>query len=248
MKRYSSVFEMIARSSIYKVLAILGGMVIAEAISCYTTFFNEAPYYKEVTPDMESSLAAYIGWTDFEWIFKIAYVLITIVILLSGMNLGSTQSYTLQRLRIKEKRIFWLQTLYNTLAYVLLWGTQLVVILVSVLVYQNNLPKGEVWNNQSLFLAAYQNKFLHSILPLEDGPGWWILGFVMVGTGFFAAEVTRLQRCGKFAIEILIWVVAVVFFFPREVGYEFTPLVVALVVALIIMGMRRLLNMEVDES
>ena len=221
MKRYISVFEMITRSSIYKVLAILAAMVVVEA---------------------------FVIRSEYEWTFKIAYVLITIVILLPGMNFGSTQSYTLQRLRIKEKRIFWLQALYNTFAYMLLWGSQLVVILVRAFIYENNLPEGVLWNNQSLFLAAYQNKFLHSILPLEDGPGWWVLGFVIVGTGFFTAEVTKQQRCGKFAIEILIWVVAVVLFFPREVGYEFSPMIIALVVALMITGTRRLLNMGVDEA
>ncbi|MBQ8518056.1 MAG: hypothetical protein IJ455_00430 [Agathobacter sp.] len=239
MKRYISVFEMITRSSIYKVLLILVGMVSAEAISFYSTFQK----YSETTRNVEE----YIQRSDYDLIFKIAYVLITIVIVLPGMNLGSTQSYTLQRLRIKEKRIFWLQALYNTMAYVLLWGAQLVTILVSVLVYRNNLPKGATWNNQSVFLLFYENDFMHSILPLEDSPGWWVLGFLIVGTALVAAEFTKQQRRGKFAFEILLLVVAMLISFPRDVGYEFTFLAISLCIVYIIMGMRWILN-KVDDG
>lgn len=239
MKRYISVFEMIARSSIYKVLLILVGMVAAESIA----FYIRLQKFSETT----RNVGEYIEWSNYDLIFKIAYVLLTIVIVLPGMNLGSTQSYTLQRLRIKEKRIFWLQALYNTLAYVLLWGAQLVMILVSVFVYSKNLPKDAIWNNQSVFLAFYQNDFMHSILPLEDGPGWWVLGFVIVGTGFIAAEFTKQQRRGKFAFEILILAAAVLISFPREVGYEFTFLAIALCVVCLIIGMRWLMN-KVDDG
>ena len=40
MKRYLSVFEMITRSSIYKVLLILIGMVVAELTIFYFTMLN----------------------------------------------------------------------------------------------------------------------------------------------------------------------------------------------------------------
>ena len=40
MKRYQSVFEMITRSSIYKVLLVVGGMLVAEAI----LFWNALMY------------------------------------------------------------------------------------------------------------------------------------------------------------------------------------------------------------
>lgn len=236
MKRYVSVFEMIARSSIYKVLAIIGVMLVAQAVCFYLSMISPSGI----------GIESYIDQSQYSLIFKIAYVLITIVLVLHGMNLGSVQSYTLKRLRIKEKRIFWLQALYNLFAYVLLWGIQLMMILVSVTVYQKNLPEGVVLTNQTMFIAFYRNDFMHSILPLEDGPGWWVLALIGVTSAFVTAEFTKLQREGKFGFEILLMALAVIVSFPKQLGYEFTFLALVLVIIYMIMGMRWILNADGD--
>ena len=98
MKRYVSVFEMIARSSIYKVLLVIVTMVVAELVYFYLAF----------TSAQGLIIEEYIDETFFGISFKAAYTLITLLLILPGMNLGSTQSYTLKRLRIKEKNIYWL--------------------------------------------------------------------------------------------------------------------------------------------
>ena len=158
MKRYQSVFEMITRSSIYKVLLVVGGMLVAEAI----LFWNALMYLGG------ACLEEHIDQSYYSIVFKIAYVLITIAIVFPGMNIGSTQTYTLQRLRIKERWIYGLQIIYNLLAYMILWGAQLAMLLVSAVLYQKYLPEGALWTNQTLFIAFYRNDFMHSILPLED--------------------------------------------------------------------------------
>lgn len=232
MKKYLSVFEMIARSSIYKVLLIIGVMLVSQAVCFYLSMISPSGI----------GIESYIDQSQYSLIFKIAYVLITIVLVFQGMNLGSVQSYTLQRLRIKEKKIFWLQSLYNFLAYMLLWGIQLVMILVSVTVYQKNLPEGVELTNQTMFIAFYRNDFMHSILPLEDGPGWWVLVLIGVTSAFVTAEFTKLQREGKFGFEILLLVVAVIVSFPRQLGYEFVFLALVFVIIYMIMVMRWVLN------
>ena len=215
MKRYISVFEMIARSSIYKVLLIIGLMVVFES---------------------------FIDQSHYSLIFKIAYILITIVLVLPGMNIGSVQSYTLQRLRIKEKRIYWLQSLYNFLAYVLLWGVQLMMILASAMVYQKNLPAGAAVSNQTMFMAFYRNDFMHTILPLEDVPGWWMLILFGMTSAFATAECTKLQREGKFGVELVILVAAVMISIPRALGYDLAFPLIAMAVVFCVMGMRWLMN------
>ena len=212
MKRYFSVFEMIARSSFYKVLLTIGGMVIAESVCFYLSMISPSG----------RTIEGYIDQSQYSLIFKIAYILVTILIVLPGMNLGSTQSYTLKRLRIKEKNIFWLQALYNFMAYMLLWGAQLMVIFGSILVYHRNLPEGVVVTNQTYFLAFYRSNFLHSLLPLEDKIGWIILICMAVTSAFATAEFTKEQRIGKFAFELLILIATVMITFPRQLGYEVT--------------------------
>lgn len=232
MKRYVSVFEMIARSSIYKVLAIIGVMIIVQAVCFSLSMMSPSGL----------SIESCIDQSHYSLIFKIAYILVTIVIVFPGMNIGSVQSYTLQRLRIKEKRIFWLQSLYNFLAYVLLWGGQLVMVLVNIIVYQKNLPAGAVISNQTFVMAFYRNDFMHSILPLEDVSGWWVLVLFGITSAFVTAETTKIQREGKFGVELVLLLAAVVISFPRALGYDLTFPLIAITVVCCGTGMRWLVK------
>ena len=228
MKRYLSVFEMITRSSIYKVLLVIAALVVADAVFLYLACMS---------PDFVS-VEEYVVENCYSVAFKIAYVLVTIAIVLPGMNIGSTQSYTLQRLCIKERWIFWLQAIYNFCSYVILWGAQLMMLLLNVVVFQKNLPEGAILSNQTMFLAFYRNDFMHTILPLEDGPGWWMLALWAVTTAFAAASFTRLQRKGKFGFELILMVIAALIYFPRALGYDIVFMVLAYAGTFMVMGLR----------
>ena len=228
MKRYVSVFEMIARSSIYKVLLVIVTMVVAEVVYLSYAFTSTQRVLMEV----------YIDERFFGTAFKVAYTLITLLLILPGMNLGSTQSYTLKRLRIKEKNIYWLQAVYNFLAFVILWGVQLLVILGFMVFYQNHLPEGAVITNQTMFLAFYRVDFMHSILPLEDRTNWMMLFSIGAVTALAAAECTKLQRGGKFAFELCVMVATTWIVFPRELGYDFSLWLIATGSVCVVMWIR----------
>lgn len=212
MKRYLSVFEMITRSSIYKVLAILIAMVAAEMIACAIAWQQPLALLK---PNIEE-------WVDqsyFVIAFGVAYILMTVVLVLSGTNIGSVQSYTLQRLRIPEKKVYLLQCIYNILCYILLWGTQLAVLL-GISTFYMNYKTHVVKSNQTVFLAFHRNEFMHSILPMEDFIGWFLLITLIAGTGIFAASFTRKQRQGKVEWSLIVFVAIACIAFPRELGEE----------------------------
>ena len=241
MKRYLSVFEMIARSSIYKVLLAVIGMAVLEAGLFVLTMLNPPAIYFE----------RYIDQSLYSYIFRLAYTVVTIILVLPGMNIGSTQSYSLQRLRIKESRIFWLQFIYNFLAYVVLWGVQLLVIFGSIAVFHRYLPEGAFESNQTYFLAFYRNDFMHSILPLEDTGDWWILGLIGLTSAFAAAEFTKLQRVRKVAFELPVLVVAVWLGFPGGLGYDHAVLWIGISATIAIMCFRwltQVLNAGGDEA
>lgn len=232
MKRYLSVFEMIARSSLYKVLLVIGTMLAVQAVCFYMSMMSPSGL----------SIEAYIDQSQYSMLFKIAYILVTIAIVFPGMNLGSVQSYTLKRLRIKEKRIYWLQVIYNFFAYILLWGAQLVMLFVNILVYQKYLPEGAVVTNQTFVMAFYRNAFMHTMLPLEDGPGWWILVLFGVTSALATAETTKLQRERKFGIELVLILAAAMISFPRALGYDVAFPLIALAIIYCIMGTRWLIS------
>ena len=229
MKRYVSVFQMIARCSIYKVLAVIGAMLAAQGVCFYLSMISPSGI----------AIEEYIDQSQYNLIFQMAYVMITILLVLPGMDIGSKQSYTLQRLRIKEKRIFWLQALYNLMAYVLLWGAQLVMLFVSTMIYHKFLPDGIKYTNQTMFIAFHRNDFMHNILPLEDVYGWTFIILIGVSSAFTTAMFTKLRREeNKFGLELLLLVAAVLIYFPRDLGYEIYSFSFGVFFVFAIMGFR----------
>lgn len=219
MKRYLSVFEMITRTTIYKVLAILILMVIGEVISLYIAWNQPLA---QVQPNLEE----WIDQSHMLAFFTTAYFLIAKVLSSSIANHGSMESYTLQRLRIPEIRVHILQCVYNVLCYVLLWALQLGVMLGASKVYMTY-KTNVVLSNQTVFLAFYRNEFMHSILPLEDVFGWFLLLFFIVGTGVLAAAFSRGQRRGKAVWSFVVFLVMACCCFPRGLGEE--PVLVLLI-------------------
>lgn len=215
MKRYISVFEMIIRSSFYKVLGILASLSVLELGTFYIAM-------QQPLASIQPNLEELVAQSHFMYMFAIAYLLITVVLVLSGTNIGSMQGYTLQRLRIKEKRVFLLQCIYNILCYVLLWATQVGVLLAASNYYMTH-KTDAILTNQTVFLAFHRNDFMHSILPIQDTLNWVLLFAIIVCTGSFAADFTRMQRRGKVAWILIIFVAIAFVSFPR--GLEEEPII-----------------------
>ncbi len=215
MKRYISVFEMIIRSSFYKVLGILASLSVLELGTFYIAM-------QQPLASIQPNLEELVDQSHFMYMFAIAYLLITVVLVLSGTNIGSMQGYTLQRLRIKEKRVFLLQCIYNILCYVLLWATQVGVLLAASNYYMTH-KTDAILTNQTVFLAFHRNDFMHSILPIQDTLNWVLLFAIIVCTGSFAADFTRMQRRGKVAWILIIFVAIAFVSFPR--GLEEEPII-----------------------
>lgn len=235
MKKYLSVFEMFSRSSLYKVLVVSIVMAVVQFGSFYMTMQN---YNGMILTELVEK--SYLSW-----IWKIAYILVTIVIVLPSCNIGSVQNYTFGRLRIKEKRVYLLQSIYNTLCYVLLWMTEVVVLWVTSAYYLRQTTT--VLSNQTLFLEFYKSPMLHSILPLEDILGWILLIYFFVGTGFAAEMFCRRQRSGKLSFELIVMAVLMILLFPRALGGSLLVFIIPLIVIPIQFVYRRLLDGEVAE-
>lgn len=212
MKRYLSVFEMIIRCSIYKVLGILGIMIALEAGLLAFTWNQPIATFQ---PNLEE-------WIERSWIcipFLFAYWGVTKVLSSSGTNVGSMQAYTLQRLRISEKRVNLLQCIYNIFCYILLWMTQVLIFFVTSDVYMKY-KTGAILTNQTIFLAFYRNTFMHSILPMEDIFGWFTLAFFIVLGGILTTLFSHKQRYGKTDWALIVFVALIAIFFQRKLGTE----------------------------
>lgn len=218
MKKYISIFELFARNTVYKILFVLLAMGAAQ-ITMFQKAMSEwipVDYYDLDFQAIEHySLEYMVDKSNSPVFMGIAFVLITAVLCWSGCNLGSKSSYTLQRLQVKEKTIFIMQCIYNSLCYVLLLGAQVAVLLVLCGMY---VEQSDNVTNQTVFLAFYRNEFMHSVLPMEGMMRWSANILILLGCGTSAAVFTYLQRRGKVAWSLFVVVACVLVGFIQELG------------------------------
>lgn len=233
MKKYISILELFARNTIYKVLLVLLAMGVTQFAMFRKAMLEWIPmdYYDLDFQAIEHYTLEYMVDRSNSHIFMgIAFVLITAILCWNGCNIGSKSNYTLQRLQVKEKTIFIMQSIYNSFCYVLLLGAQIVVFLLQAGVY---VTQSEHVTNQTVFLAFYRNDFMHSILPLEGAMRWITNILILLGCGMSAAVFTYLQRRGKVAWSLFVVVACVLVGFVQELG-ELLALVTAFIVAVIV--------------
>ncbi len=220
MKKYISIFELLVRNTIYKILLVLIAMGVAQITMFQRTMQEWIPmdYYDLDFQAMEHYTLEYMVDKSNSVVFMgIAFVLVTVVLCRSGCNIGSKSSYTLQRLQVTEKGIFIMQSIYNSLCYVLLLCTQ-----VGVFFAQSSLYAAQAGHvtNQTIFLAYYRNAFMHSILPLEGMMRWGVSVLMILGCGMSTAVFTHLQRRGKVAWSSFMVVACTLVGYKQELGNQ----------------------------
>ena len=165
MKKHLSVFMLMARSSIYKVISVFVLMAVVEyGLVCMR--LNQG-----VMSD-QHNLEIVVDESRILWVFGAVFLLMTVFLCQTGCGFSSKTGYTLRRLSISERMVFVWQSIYNMMCYCLLWFVQILVVFGLCNLYVNMAPEGFV-TNQTIFLAFYRNDFLHSLLPMEDA-GFWI--------------------------------------------------------------------------
>lgn len=218
MKKYISIFELFTRSTIYKILPVFVAMGAAQIFMFHKAMLEWFPadsYHLDFQAIEYYTLEYMMDRSKSEIFLGIAFVAITAILCWNGCNIGSKSSYTIQRLQVTEKKIFIMQSIYNTLCYVLLWGTQIGVFFIQSSLYE---ARAGHLTNQTIFLAYYRNDFMHSVLPLEATVRWMVNILIIVGCGISAAMFTYLQRRGKRTLSFLIIIAFVFIGYVQELG------------------------------
>ena len=165
--------------------------------------------------------------------FRIALALLTVVLCLPGCMFKSNTSYTLRRLSVSERTIFFHQATYNSLAYLILTAVQLTVVFGLSQYYLANAP-AECISNQTITLAFYRNNFLHSLLPLEDIGLWIRNGLFMIAYGLAVAEFPYRQRRHKFSTTAIALGIYMVLSFDQSIGQRFHVITSAIIVCMVV--------------
>ncbi len=218
MKKHISVFMLMARSTIYKIIGLFGLMGVIE----WSLFY--ARLKQGMTGD-KFHLELVIEESHISWVFGIAFVLISILLMSTGRETSTKLGYTLKRLSISERWVFFWQAVYNMICYFMFWCMQILLVFLFCKMYEGMAPT-EYVTNQTVFLAFYRSDFLHSLLPMEDAFFWTRNVFLLLALSICSAEYPmELRRNGK-GKEIIVLMIACDTFFIGELGEMFSVIII----------------------
>ena len=187
MRQHVSVLMLFARSSIYKVVAVLAAMAAVECGLFYYLLQSKAGEIASGTVAFESL---------FEWHY-VAFILSTIVLVAVLMQVwdgtGSKVRYTLHRLSIPERQVVLWNGLYNFGCVLLLWMVQAMVAL-GLCVWYTQVAPEEFVNHQTVALAFSRSTFLHRLIPRDDLWSWVLILVVSFTLGLTVAWDSYLNR------------------------------------------------------
>ena len=229
MRKHISVFMLYTRSSVFRLLILFVLMAAAELPMFFFAAdrcLNSASVTLEQMLDnsgmtsMQTSVSL-----SLERMFDnsgIAIVLAAVFVLMSiqlcgvGCEFGSKQGYTLRRLSVSEETVFAWQASFNALAYFVLWGMQLMLVLVMCSYGVEKL--GALASNQTVFLAFYRNKFLHSLLPLDEWSRYLRNICMILALGTASAFFSYNQRRKKVGLSMIVMLPVTVLGFCGSTG------------------------------
>ena len=208
MKRYLSVFALIAQNSIYRILGVLALLTAADATLAWYHLINRG-----------YGVMNLFRSGGFGIVLAITFILMAAVLVRRGDIYSGPQSYTMYRLGISEKSVFGLQILYCGLCWFILWGVQLAVVFAICKIWFVGLDtESAVLNSQQIFLMFYTQPLPHSLLPMEDSLAWaanlCMIGSLAVTTAYCITGHRDKERNA----QLFSTCVLVMLLFCRELG------------------------------
>lgn len=209
-----SLLALLARSSIYKLIAVFAVMALTEIALYYGCLKLERGYTLKGT--MESS--------HISAVFLAAMGLVFLILARTEGLMDEKSRGTMLRLRLSGREIFVIKTLYNVFCLVLLFILQIWLAIWMVRFY------GEVMTDiyaspQRLFLAFYRIDFLHCLLPMAETGKWmrnllFLLAFGMEAAGGWTGKTEM-----KNYIPMLLLYFLTVNCFVGSVGMNLTDII-----------------------
>ena len=219
MKKHSSVFMLMARSTIYRVMGLLILMAVAEGGLFWLRLQQGAI-------DGNFSLEAIISESRLSWACAAFFLFVNVI--LSWGSYTISDAYTAARLSVSGKAVYLWQCIYNSLCYLLFWMVQILIGIGLCRVYEAMAP-AEFVSNQTVFLAFYRSNFLHSFLPFEDTWVWVRNILLVVALGICSSRIPGKNR--KIGIGSCFLIAATGVFFVQGIGEAVALIIAAIVCA-----------------
>ena len=205
MKRYLSIFMLLSRSVLYKLLAIFFGTAALHA-AVYFLLRNQR--------NIRNIEAIYNHW-GMKTVFGVGLVLTTMLLISTLSQSGSKLDYTIRRLRIGNQSLCVCQSVFNTACFLMFWAVEILVALLLCRLWVSSM---EVESHQTVYLAFYRSELLHSLLPLDDVSRWVRNFVVFICLGICSACAPVIQRRGGQHWGVLALPVVLAFVFPSGIA------------------------------
>ena len=214
MKKYLSVFTLVARESLYRLPILWIFSALLQAVSFFVTVKGE--YIQE-------NMKIYEAFYSYESLSAIIFVLTLLftglVLIKTGMEFRSRSGYTLRRLLISERKVFLLQSLYNSIMlFMLLLFEFLLVFILMTAGY--GMLEDKFVTNQSVYLGFYGSEFVQNLFAGRDLLRAVRNLLLTVSLGINLSAVTFFMRRSKkhfIGVIYLIFCTAI-FILPSEIG------------------------------
>ncbi|MDE5893541.1 MAG: hypothetical protein K2H45_11525 [Acetatifactor sp.] len=227
-----SLWALLAKCSMYKVLAVLVVMAIIEVVLFYHCLKSGAEYYTLARAVKDSLLSV---------IFLAAFGLVCFALAWTERRLDTESSAAILRLRLSGSRIFMIKTAYNMACMVILFAVQIWLAIGLVGIYGREME--EIYASpQRLFLAFYRIDFLHCLLPMAEVGKWVRNLLLLLAFGTEAAGGSEKAEKKYYVPLIPLYAVTASWFVSsmgRNVIDLISSIVYAVVIAVNIWQMRR---------
>lgn len=193
MKNDLSVLMLLVRNSFWRVIGVILIMLALESFF----FFADPNLVHGYTISLDELLKEKIIGLG----FLLGFVLLTVVLVSFGSNKKSKEAYTLRRLQISEHRVWFLQVIYHTGCFLVLYIAEAWLI-VSLYRYYLIHSAVQPWSELTLWLAIKQDPYSHSFLPLQNILGWLRNLTLILGFGVTSASEPIANRRGRSAFMV----------------------------------------------
>ena len=240
MKKHISIFMLMVRTSIWKVLLILLGLVTTQVVLFLVLGAGQEPYLL----DALERLPYFPLW--------ISFFLVSCALYMPLSDRGGRMNNLILRLGLSEKRIFWIQVLVNALVYLLFLGTQAMIMLLLCAIY-NWMTPGKM-DLMTIFVTSYQHPMFHRVFPLHDLVGWGNLLVLVAGLSICtaASPIRQRHRFNSLSTTIMTAFAAFHFCSPMDLSdhLDFSEFILPVIftICLVPVCLMGVLSMEVDES
>ncbi|MCM1189912.1 MAG: hypothetical protein NC541_11530 [bacterium] len=226
----AGMLALLARTSIYKILAVLAAMAAVQAGFFYGRIkdMSAPPVFEGVW--METGGA---------YVFYVAFCAVFGILLWTQGEHGGRSRYTLLRLPLTWRQILFLRIFYNLLCFLLLFAVQIWMIF-GLEKFFSAVAGPEYVTGQTVFLAFYRIPLLHNILPMAE-TGKWIRNLLMLLA--FSLEAAAGHRRRGYMPAVMLVIVMFQWAFGSETGFNlrdvFCVLILLIVIGGTLWGMRK---------